>query len=514
MSFGFQNNNLSHTNFQFLEDLSTAYWYSQVLFTAIELELFDFIDKGLCSLEEIAQAASCDSEKLYRLLRAMERIGLIINYKGNFYNSQIASFFLVSRKKEYLGDFLLYRQYIRPQWEKLSCKISSKDKKSYSPNPSHEELSYEKRTFLYVAAMDSLIKQKAREIAELLKFENIKGKILDIGGGAGSLIRAIQNTTKNHHALLFDLPEVIEAAKKIYPKKDDWKGIQLKGGEFGTYSFKDRFGLVCLSNFLHAYGHDEARELFFKASSLLDRDGIILIHDYFPDRNGIEPEKGALYDLNMMLNTFNGKCHDSSTIIQWCKEAGFSTIAAKNLSTDTGIIIATQRGEIALTQDPLYNFAMELGVKDMIPIIPEDIVTSIWVREKCRFGCEHFGRGLQCPPNGMDHEKTRQLLDSYTSAFLIIGTPPGKNFYNLLLELEKKAFLAGFHKAFVLGAGPCVICNKCPENGLCRHPDIARPCMEGSGIDVYSTAANAGIILKPVQEKGQYVTYIGLLLVE
>jgi hypothetical protein len=36
--------------------------------------------------------------------------------------------------------------------------------------------------------------------------------------------------------------------------------------------------------------------------------------------------------------------------------------------------------------------------------------------------------------------------------------------------------------------------------------------MEGSGIDVYATARNAGIRLEPVTEKGQYVKYIGLVL--
>jgi predicted metal-binding protein len=84
----------------------------------------------------------------------------------------------------------------------------------------------------------------------------------------------------------------------------------------------------------------------------------------------------------------------------------------------------------------------------------------------------------------------------------------------MLLELEKKAFLAGYHKAFVFGAGHCPVCKKCPENGQCLHPDLARPSMESSGIDVYATAKNAGIRLKPVSDKWGYVKYIGLMLLE
>jgi len=508
MSFGFKNNDPAHTGFQFIEDLSTAYWYSQVLFTALELELFSFLDKGLCSIKDLATAATCNGEELTRILKAMEPMGLVTSRNGNFYNAQMASLYLVRGKKEYMGDFFLYRQCIRPQWEKLTQKVSGQEKKQ------DPDLSYADRNLRYVSSMDTLVKQKAREIAGFLKSENITGPILDIGGGAGSLIRAIQLSTKQSYAVLFDIPEVIEAAKKLYPDENDWEGITLIGGDFRTHDFKDKFNLICLSNFLHAYGPDEAKELFLKSISLLNKDGLILVHDYFPDRKGLTHQKGALYDLNMMLNTFNGACHDSKIIIQWCKEAGLKTIATKDLSTDTAVIMARQNGTIALFRNPLLDFAVELGFDDMIPILPKDVATAVWSREKCRFGCERFGQGLQCPPNGMDHEKTRQLLDAYTSAFLIRGTPPGKNFHNALLSLEKKAFLDGYHKAFVFGAGPCLVCPQCPEDGQCRYPHLARPSMEASGIDVYTTASNAGISLKPVKEKGQFVTYIGLLLME
>jgi predicted metal-binding protein len=112
----------------------------------------------------------------------------------------------------------------------------------------------------------------------------------------------------------------------------------------------------------------------------------------------------------------------------------------------------------------------------------------------------------------MDSVATKEMLESYSWAILLEGAPPGRDFHRKLLRMEKRAFLAGFHKAFVLGAGPCPVCERCPEDGLCRYPDQARPSMEGSGIDVYSTASGAGIHLKPVTDKDQYVKYIGLLL--
>ncbi|WP_022669285.1 DUF2284 domain-containing protein [Desulfospira joergensenii] len=508
MGLGFQEIDPARTGFQFLEDLATAYWYSQVLFTGIELELFKFLEKGISSPEDLAGAADCNFQELIRLLGAMERMGLVSRHKGRFYNSQTASLFLVPGKEEYMGNFFLYRQYIRPHWEDLTRKVAKGDRPLVSPP------SYEERNLKYAASMDVLVRQKTGEIAKILARQKIQGPILDIGGGAGSLARAILGRYPEEKARVMDIPEVVEAGTRLYPHPDDWKGITLVSGDFRTHEFDEKFGLICLSNFLHAYGSEEAETLFSKAVSLLKPDGLVLVHDYFPDRRGKNPQKGALYDLNMMLNTYNGACHDSKRIIQWCEKAGLTATGVRDLETDTSVILARQNGAVDLTPSLLQDLGFELGLEDMIPIQPKDVITIPWAREKCRFGCDLYGKGLQCPPHGMDHEKTRALLDAYTYGFLVRGEPPGNEFHRILLRLEKQAFLEGYHKVFSFGAGPCPVCPQCPEDGLCRNPALARPSMEGSGIDVFATADRAGLQIKPVREKGQYVTYIGLVLVE
>ncbi len=508
MAFGFKNVNPAHTSFQFLEDLSTAYWYSQVLFTGLELHLFQYMDQVFCSIATLAREANCQEIELLRLLRAMERTGLVTCREESWTNTQVSSLFLVPGKKDYMGNFFLYRQYMRPQWDTLTQRIAPKKEKQMAA------LSYEERTLAYAAATDTLVRQKAREIIRQLQRENISGPILDIGGGAGSLTRELQTLAPAAGAILFDIPEVIEAARTLYPDKKDWDGITPCCGDFRTHEFEEKFSLICMSNFLHAYGPEEARQLLLKAVSLLSPKGILIIHDYFPDRRGTAPEKGSFYDLAMMLNTFNGVCHEAEAITQWLGKAGIKTIGIKDLATDTALIMAKKNGSLQLTTDPWADLARELKFDAITPIFPKDVVTAPWVNAKCRFGCKGFGKNLQCPPLGMDHDKTRRLLDDYTTAFLVKGAPPGKQFHDALLALERHAFLKGYHKAFVFGAGPCPVCPKCPEDGTCRHHDLARPAMEASGIDVYTTVSNAGWSLFPVQEKGQYITYIGLFLVE
>jgi predicted metal-binding protein len=517
MKLPFQDADPSHRDFQYLEDLSTAYWHSEVFFAALHLRLFEFLGQGCSGLNALAQASFCREDELLRLLKALERLELVSQEKGMWFNSQVATLFLIPGSQSYMGDFFLYRRNLQPRWMELVRRVSVNGGDAVR-HTSHDK-DYEFRTFRYVQALDELARHKAEEIAAQLTLERWEPPILDVGGGAGALSRALVHAKEDGHATVFELPEVIAAAKSLYPQESDWERIRIIEGDFRTHEFsvESRFGLVVLSNFLHAYGAEEAWRLLGKSIDLLKTDGLLLVHDYFPDRLGRSFHKGPLYDLNMMLNTFDGECHDAFQVVGWLRDGGMGRVRVRDLYTDSSIILASReeagREEPVDSEEWVY-VALHEGFRRAVLVPATSIVTAAWARMKCACGCSIYGQNLQCPPHGMESPATKDLLRSYAWALILEGTPPGREFHEKLLRMEKRAFLAGFHKAFVLAAGPCPVCSKCPEDGLCRYPNQARPSMEGSGIDVYSTVRNAGLNLKPVTDKAHYVKYIGLLLLE
>ena len=525
----FLNADLSQTSFQFLEDLSTAFWFSQVLFSAIELGLFDSILTEYPTTSELAELSSCKVDELTRLLIALERMELVMQTEGHWCNSQITTLYLTKQSPSYMGNFLLYRYYMQSNWQTLTQKVSQDNHSRTSSFPADQN--YDTRIFNYVSAMDQLLVQKAKDIVRKLNPIAWQPPLLDVGGGAGSLGRALLRSKVEHCKGkstpefaddLLELEEVIRAAREIYNEEADWCGINTIEGDFRSYTGSKKYGLIVLSNFLHAYSSEEAEKLLHKAISMLSPEGMVLIHDYFPDRWGATPSKAPLYDLAMMLNTFNGRCHNSSEVITWLNNACMGEIHICDLDTDSTIIVSVQRKtdismfahcRIKVPEEWPY-IARKEGFQRATIVKTAQIITSPWVRKKCQYGCDHYGKGLQCPPYGMKSETTREMIDSYSWGILVEGMPPGRDFHARLLALEKKAFLGGYHKAFAFSAGHCPICDKCPEEGGCRFPGQARPSMEACGIDVYETAIQAGVYLQPVQEKMQYVKYIGLLMME
>ncbi|UFS70575.1 DUF2284 domain-containing protein [Geomonas sp. RF6] len=154
-------------------------------------------------------------------------------------------------------------------------------------------------------------------------------------------------------------------------------------------------------------------------------------------------------------------------------------------------------------QNALQRLFQQYGCRDFRWIDPAEIVVAQWVRLKCTFGCESYGRNAACPPNTPPVHECRQLLDEYRIA-AIFRFPVAFNDadersgwtrkMNLeLLKLEGEVIAAGHPKAFLLFVDSCNICKDCAKTRTgCRNIRMARPSAQGMAIDVIATAARFG----------------------
>ena len=76
---------------QYLEDLSTAYWYSEALFTALDWGLFICLEDGSQTAESLAEKLQCNANSLNRYLNLLKTLDLVDCYDGNWYNTTLSS---------------------------------------------------------------------------------------------------------------------------------------------------------------------------------------------------------------------------------------------------------------------------------------------------------------------------------------------------------------------------------------------------------------------------------------
>ena len=145
--------------------------------------------------------------------------------------------------------------------------------------------------------------------------------------------------------MLFDLPETLAAARQLYPAEKDWEGIEVLAGNILTPCIREsQFDLVILSNILHAYGRAEAGAILQYCAGCLAPGGLVLIHDYLADLHDVDPVKGTLYDLHMLINTFNGRIYRLAELLAMLRDAGLKHVRLWHLHSDTSILLANPEG--------------------------------------------------------------------------------------------------------------------------------------------------------------------------
>lgn len=158
-------------------------------------------------------------------------------------------------------------------------------------------------------------------------------------------------------------------------------------------------------------------------------------------------------------------------------------------------------------------------------IKPESIVVSQWVRLKCMFGCDEYGKNGSCPPNVPDVSECERFFKEYREAavfhFEKVVDKPESRFewtrkVNLkLLKLEREVFIAGYPRTFLLFMDSCYICSDCPgRRDECKNPKSSRPTPEAMAVDVFTTVRQYGYPIDVLSHYSQNMNRYAFLMIE
>jgi len=178
-----------------------------------------------------------------------------------------------------------------------------------------------------------------------------------------------------------------------------------------------------------------------------------------------------------------------------------------------------------MDRERIEALLVEQGCADFKWIKSKQIKVAQWVRFKCLFGCPAYGKSGTCPPNMPPIGECREFFTEYDDAVIIHFQksiekkeeyrPWSREANERLLELERRVFLAGYYKAFLISFEACGQCADCAANRLdCLQKKGARPGADAMGIDVYATARGVGYPIQVLTNRAETMNRYAFLMVE
>lgn len=196
----------------------------------------------------------------------------------------------------------------------------------------------------------------------------------------------------------------------------------------------------------------------------------------------------------------------------------------KGTKTFNAYLVPRKPCQIMDTRQNLDHLIQENGFNEYVWIHPREIRVAQWVRIKCLYGCDDYGRAC-CPPNVPEISSCREFFGEYTRAVVLgfhfeaeKGNYPkqlSRQIDQRLVELERQVFLAGYYKAFVFTQSCCSLCTECAASRAdCHFPEKSRPSAEAFGVDVYATVREQGLPINVVSTPKQHIDRYAFLMVE
>jgi SAM-dependent methyltransferase len=314
--------------------MARGYWQARVLITAVEHDFFTFVARGAGRAPEVAMAARTDARATELVLNALVGLGLLEKRDGRYSNTPEAEQFLVADSETYIGGGFGHYNYIWDSWSQLDDVVRTGE-------PATPSERFPDATERFMAAMASFSHDRTERVADLIELDNVK-RALDLGGGPGQYACAFARRNASLEAVVFDRPAVAPIAERGIAAAGLSDRVSTLTGDFLVDDIGEGYDLILGSAIIHSCSPAENELLYAKCHAALNDGGRFVIQDFILDESKTSPASGALFAINMLVNTEGGASWSEPEVRGWLAGAGFSAVERVDTEVGTTLMIGTR----------------------------------------------------------------------------------------------------------------------------------------------------------------------------
>lgn len=312
--------NPTHTSDSILKT-TRAFHESRVLLCGAELDLFTLLAETPLSAAAVAEKRNADLRGISILLDALSALGYFIKTDGLYRTEPSAVPYLSADAPESVLPILLHQGWVWKNWSRITEIVRGKSTAGLDKTGEEAEASVE----AFIGAMHAIGLKQAPEVVAAIGPGGAR-RFLDVGGGSGTYTLAFLAAAPRMRATIFDLPPVIELARKRVRAAGVQDRVSLVAGDFYTDPLPPGHDLVLLSAIIHQNSPEENGALYRKVHDALDPGGRIVVRDHVMSPDRTDPPDGAMFAVNMLAATRGGSTYTYEEIAEGLAAAGFERI--------------------------------------------------------------------------------------------------------------------------------------------------------------------------------------------
>ncbi|MGI8915131.1 MAG: methyltransferase [Chloroflexota bacterium] len=285
-----------------LLQMMTGYWVSQSVYVAAKLGIADLVADGAKTSEELAQSTGAHAPSLYRLLRGLAGVGVFTDIgDGRFALTPLATLLRIDLPGSMRALAITYCEEQYRAWGDLLHSVQTGEtafNHAFGTGFFEYVAQHPRSSAVFNDAMTSWSTQVAAAVVAASDFSGIS-RIVDVGGGHGTIIAAILQAQPAMRGVLFDLPHVVGGAKERLEAAGIADRCETVGGDFfeAVPSGGDAY---VLAQILHDW--DDARCMAILKQchrAMTEQAKLLVVELVLPPGN--DQFFGKLLDLHMLV---------------------------------------------------------------------------------------------------------------------------------------------------------------------------------------------------------------------
>ncbi|MEM7171198.1 MAG: methyltransferase [Pseudomonadota bacterium] len=308
-------------------DLAMGIAGAQAVLVALDLGVFEFLEKGPADLAAIAAQFGLPPRGASAMLDACVAHQFILRDGEHFRLSEISATYLTPESPTYMGDFL------------KAANIAQPDVNAF---PSVRRSIVENRTQVYdgeeLFESHAVAAERARAFTMMMHGHSISSaltwplnfdlsqskQMIDIGGGSGA--HAIGATLRwpALKATVFDMESVVSVAEEMIGRYGVTDQVSVRAGDFWQEPIPGG-DLHFYGDILHDWPDEKCRFLLEKSFAALEPGGRLMIHEILYDDDKSGPVVAASLSVIMLLWT-EGRQRTAKEYKDLLSDCGFANV--------------------------------------------------------------------------------------------------------------------------------------------------------------------------------------------